>query len=556
MDVITFRKLCRWCPHRPRKTCGTRSEDCALDRGGVGNRERERFARNKISTISGRWVSERLLPASNFTAFGADPPRTKVIFMQLLSENNGLRVLHAPLSREKVFMWIVAIVLWSIFGGAAWAFDCSGVKLPSSIVICSDPELMRLADERQEAMFEARARVGDDRFSELWEDQKVWVRSYAAACGVPPDRLPPISVPASVKACFKRAGEARLAYIQRFGVGTGTAPLPMPLGSPAPLDRIGPSFDCSKAATPLALMICADADLTRVDFRFNQAYWALFQYLGPARQPQLKAEDIQFIEQVQLQCGVPTSGPLTAETRQALDCVRNAYEKERQGWLARLAGPAYEEAVRTPERHLALQKALQQLGFLAPGPIDGVYGRATRSAIAAWQSARGLAVTGLFGDVDARLIEREAAVGPLPDRGQSGLALSTGEVIPLKNGGGVYEVGVRINRAITLDFIVDSGASDVLIPADVAMTLARAGTISSSDFIGNQEYRIGDGSTLKSERFILRELGIGGRIVQNVVASIGSVKGEPLLGQSFLARFGSWSIDNSRHVLVLGELVQ
>ena len=117
-------------------------------------------------------------------------------------------------------------------------------------------------------------------------------------------------------------------------------------------------------------------------------------------------------------------------------------------------------------------------------------------------------------------------------------------------------MAVRINRAITLDFIVDSGASDVHIPADVAVTLARAGTIASSDFIGDREYRIADGSTLKSSRFILRELKVGSRVGQNVVASIGSVKGEPLLGQSFLAHFGSWSIDNDRHVLVLGQACQ
>jgi len=40
--------------------------------------------------------------------------------------------------------------------------------------------------------------------------------------------------------------------------------------------------------------------------------------------------------------------------------------------------------------------------------------------------------------------------------------------------------------------------------------------------------------------------------VQNVIANIGSVKGELLLGQSFLTRFGSWSIDNDRHILALG----
>ena len=39
--------------------------------------------------------------------------------------------------------------------------------------------------------------------------------------------------------------------------------------------RIGPSFDCKKAARPLALMICASPDLSREDLRFVQAYQAL-----------------------------------------------------------------------------------------------------------------------------------------------------------------------------------------------------------------------------------------------------------------------------------------
>ena len=100
---------------------------------------------------------------------------------------------------------------------------------------------------------------------------------------------------------------------------------------------------------------------------------------------------------------------------------------------------------------------------------------------------------------------------------------------------------------------MDSGASDVEIPADVAMTLGRTGTITPGDFIGDKKYRLADGSTLKSEWFILRELKVGSRLLPNVVASIGSVKGEPLLGQSFLAHFGSWSIDNDRHLLALGQ---
>ena len=225
----------------------------------------------------------------------------------------------------------------------------------------------------------------------------------------------------------------------------------------------------------------------------------------------------------------------------------------RQAWLARLTGPALEEATRSPEKHLALQQELQQLGFVPPGPIDGVYGRDTRAAIVAWQNVRGRGVTGLIGDTDARAIDGETIAGHLPERAGSTALLPGTEEIALRNNGGVYVVPVSINGAITLYFIVDSGASDVEIPADVAMTLGRTGTITPGDFIGDKEYRLADGSTLKSERFILRELKVGSRVLQNVVASIGSVKGEPLLGQSFLARFGSWAIDNDRHLLALGS---
>ena len=52
----------------------------------------------------------------------------------------------------------------------------------------------------------------------------------------------------------------------------------------------------------------------------------------------------------------------------------------------------------------------------------------------------------------------------------------------MKVDGGVYAVPVLINDAITLDFVVDSGASGRGIPADVVMTLSRTGTIGPSDF--------------------------------------------------------------------------
>jgi len=117
--------------------------------------------------------------------------------------------------------------------------------------------------------------------------------------------------------------------------------------------------------------------------------------------------------------------------------------------------------------------------------------------------------------------------------------------------GGVYVVPVLINGAITLDFVVDSGAADVTIPADVVMTLMRTGTLKKTDFLGEQTYTLADGSSAPSQTFRIRSLKIGNRVLENVDGSVSSVKGDLLLGQSFLGRFKTWSVDNSNHSLLL-----
>jgi tetratricopeptide (TPR) repeat protein len=123
--------------------------------------------------------------------------------------------------------------------------------------------------------------------------------------------------------------------------------------------------------------------------------------------------------------------------------------------------------------------------------------------------------------------------------------------VPLNAAGGTFEVPVEINGAITLNFVIDSGAADVTIPADVVSTLIRMGTIKPSDFIGRQTYVLADGSESPSSTFMIRSLKVGDKIVENVKGSIAPATGALLLGQSFLQHFKSWSIDNLKHELLL-----
>jgi len=131
--------------------------------------------------------------------------------------------------------------------------------------------------------------------------------------------------------------------------------------------------------------------------------------------------------------------------------------------------------------------------------------------------------------------------------------LAIAETIQLVNQDGEYLVSVQINRAILLPFVLDTGATNVVIPADVFLTLMRTGTVKNSDYVGTGTATLADGSEHPREQYLLRELRVGDHVVRNVVASVSPVKGEPLLGQSFLSKLPAWTIDNERHALILKD---
>jgi clan AA aspartic protease (TIGR02281 family) len=135
----------------------------------------------------------------------------------------------------------------------------------------------------------------------------------------------------------------------------------------------------------------------------------------------------------------------------------------------------------------------------------------------------------------------------------SSTALENTDEVSLMEHGGTFLVPVRVNGRLILDFVLDSGASDVQIPDDVFRTLYRTGTISAADFLGAETYILADGSTAPSARFMLRTLEVGSHAVNDVIASVGSGNSEPLLGQSFLSKLGFWALDNRRQVLVLSD---
>ncbi len=153
---------------------------------------------------------------------------------------------------------------------------------------------------------------------------------------------------------------------------------------------------------------------------------------------------------------------------------------------------------------------------------------------------------------EPEIVSAEIIISQLPDASSSlPTPAKTTSMVPLQIQGGTFVVAVLINGAITLNFTLDSGAADVTIPRDVVTTLMRTGTIKKSDFLGKRTYVLADGSKINAEIFRIRSMKVGDRIIENVTGSVTPVDGSLLLGQSFLSRLRSWTVDNKKRVLLL-----
>ena len=110
--------------------------------------------------------------------------------------------------------------------------------------------------------------------------------------------------------------------------------------------------------------------------------------------------------------------------------------------------------------------------------------------------------------------------------------------------GGNHVVPVQINGRVTVPMMLDTGASDVVIPRSAAQ---RAG-ITQRDHRGTQRYSTANG-VVDQPAITLREVRVGDASVKMVRGSISDSMEIGLLGASFLRNF-EYSIRGSELVLV------
>ncbi|MEI7872886.1 MAG: retropepsin-like aspartic protease [Alphaproteobacteria bacterium] len=153
--------------------------------------------------------------------------------------------------------------------------------------------------------------------------------------------------------------------------------------------------------------------------------------------------------------------------------------------------------------------------------------------------------------------EKSGAWKPCPGTGagappqllaNNSLRLST---VQMHRAGGVFVIPITLNDSVNQYAILDSGASNVQIPQEVADELRRNGSLTDADGLGQRRYILADGRGVLDKVFRLRRLKIGDKVMDNVVATISAPNSRILLGQSVLRRLNGWAIDNIKNTLTL-----
>lgn len=125
------------------------------------------------------------------------------------------------------------------------------------------------------------------------------------------------------------------------------------------------------------------------------------------------------------------------------------------------------------------------------------------------------------------------------------LSVNSQIIIKLDKINGVYKVPCKVN-GIPMEFIFDTGASNVTISITEALFLSKQGLLKKEDVKESVNYQIANGEIKEGTEIILRKIEIEGLEIQNISATVVHEQNAPLLlGMTALSKLGKISIENN-----------
>jgi len=114
----------------------------------------------------------------------------------------------------------------------------------------------------------------------------------------------------------------------------------------------------------------------------------------------------------------------------------------------------------------------------------------------------------------------------------------------------LFKIPCKVND-VPMEFIFDSGASDVSISLTEAMFLIKQKKLNVVDIIGKESYIIANGEIEEGTKVILRSVEIEGNIINNITATVTSSLNSPLLlGQNVISKLGLVKIQGNKMTII------
>jgi len=127
--------------------------------------------------------------------------------------------------------------------------------------------------------------------------------------------------------------------------------------------------------------------------------------------------------------------------------------------------------------------------------------------------------------------------------------IKTNTQVRMHKENGVYYVPVNVN-GLDLNFIFDTGASDISISSAEALVMLRNGKLTDEDFVGEMPFQDATGTVSVGSVVILRTVKIGDATIENVEATVvDNIQAPLLLGQTALSKFGRVAIDYDNNII-------
>lgn len=117
---------------------------------------------------------------------------------------------------------------------------------------------------------------------------------------------------------------------------------------------------------------------------------------------------------------------------------------------------------------------------------------------------------------------------------------------------GMHYLKLKVG-SIVYFWLLDTGASDMLITKEMEQMLMNEKILSQSNYLGIGKYEMANGEVDTCRKYKIDHILIGHYSVGNIIVAVSDKARRVIAGKSLLNKFGNWMIDNKQNILVLNK---